>query len=404
MDLLQENKKKNKKTTAQKIVLALLIISIVLSIIIVGIMFVTGNIKPQSKYTIAINGSVISEETIGLLQLEDGNKYISIRALSNQLGYDYFNGEYNNTEESKDKGYINNGINFIQFFADSNEIYKTTEDSVKDFEHYKLKNKIIKYNEALYINVEDLTVAFNLIESYYEGKNQTVILTPEYWLEINGEKLKELGYTVSELPENIKAISYGFVIAENNEKYGIMSLNSEELIGNKYNSISFVEYTGEFIVSNNSNKYGIIKIDGSTEIAIQYDSIEVLNYSPLLYQIQRVDEYGIMRENGEIINEIKYDSIGYPEDKTNNIKYTLIIPELNENIPQSIVVCDENNYGLVDLETGREIIPCNVKGVFLLIDVDKGLQYYVVQYEDGNINTLENHINSMNQITANIND
>ena len=403
MDLLQENKKKNKKTTGQKVILALLIISVILSIIIVGIMIVTGNIGTQYKYSVAINGNIVSAETIGLLQLEDGSKYVSIRLLSNQFNYDYFNGEYNIAGESKDKGYVNNGLNIVQFFADSNQIYKTAEDEVKDYEHYKLKNNIIKYNDALYLNIEDLTVAFNLIETYSEEKNQTIILTPEYWIEKNKENLNASGYTISELPENIKAISYGYVIVENNEKYGVINLSAEELIGNKYNSISFVEYTGQFIVSNSSDKFGIININGATEVALQYDSLEIINYNPLLYQIERVEEYGIMRENGEIINEIKYNSLGYPEDKTNNIYYTLIIPKLNENIPQSIVVCDENLYGLVDLETGREIIPCTLKGIFLLIDVDRGIEYYVVQYENGDLNTLENYINSVNQITANIN-
>ena len=403
MDLLQENKKKNKKTTGQKIILTLLIISIILIIAIVGVMLVMGNIGTKSKYTIAVNGNIVSEEKIGFLQLEDGSKYISIRALCNQLNYEYFNGEYNIAGESKDKGYINNGTNIVQFFADSNDIYKTEENEVKDYEYYKLKNNIIQYNETLYINMEDLTVAFNLIEVYSEEKNQTIILTPEYWLEKNNAQFDELGYTVSETPENKKAISYGYVIIQNNEKYGVINLGLEELIGNKYNSINFVEYTGQFIVSNNNDKYGVININGSTEIALQYDSIEILNYNPLLYQVERLEEYGIMRQNGEIINEIKYTSLGYPEDKANNIYYTLIIPELNENIPQSIVVCKDGKYGLVNLENGKEVIPCNLKGIFKLIDIDRGLEYYVVQYENGNVTTLENYVNSINQITANIN-
>ena len=59
MDLLQENKKKNNKTPAQKIVLTLIIISIVLCIII-GIMMVYLSLKGESKpYSVAINGKNI---------------------------------------------------------------------------------------------------------------------------------------------------------------------------------------------------------------------------------------------------------------------------------------------------------------------------------------------------------
>lgn len=403
MDLLQENSKRKKQSKAQKIVLILLIISIVLSIIIGITLFFIGGFNIQTEYSIAVNGKVVAFNKIGLIQFEDGEKYLPLKILCNELNYQYFNGEYNIAGEDKDKGYINNGKNIIQFYANSSAIYKTEENSIKDYEYYELDNEIIQYNDSLYINIKDLNVALNIIQYFVEGYNQTVIMTPEFWIENNKESLIEMGYEIDESIENIKALAYGYAIVLNNEKYGVISLTKNEVIGNKYNSMTFIEYTDEFIVSNSDNKYGIININGTTKISFQYDSIDVINYSPLLYEVNKVGNYGIMREDGSIINEIKYSGIGYPKDESNNIYYTLIIPILNENIPASIVVQINNKYGLINLFTGEEILPCTLKGIFLIVDKNTSDKYYVVQFEDGSVNTLEKYIENLNKITVNIN-
>ena len=404
MDLLNDNKnKKPQKTKGQKIVLTLLIISIILCIVIGALIFTLDKGVLETRYTMILNGQTISENDIGLLQLEDGSKYISIKKMCSKLEYDYYNGEYEIATESKDKGYIDNKKNIIQFYSNSNEIFKTKDKENRDYERYTLSHNIIQYNEDLYVCIDDLAIALNVIQQYSEKNNQTIMATPEYWLSINKSNLDKLGYTVSEEPENITAIAYGYVIVKYNNKFGVIDLEKKEIIGCKYNDMTFVEYTGNFIVSNNNDKYGIINIQGNTEIELQYDSISVLNFDPLLYQVEKLKKYGIMREDGSIINQIQYSSLGYPEDTQNNIDYTLIIPELNENIPESIVVKIDNSYGLIELETGKEIIPCELNGIFLVIDQDL-TKYYVVRLKDGTLDTLENYIKSMNFITVNVNE
>lgn len=399
MDFFEENKKKPSKTPAQKLVLSLLIISIILCIMI-GIAIAYLSIKGETKpYTIALNGQNIELNKLQLITTQNGKNYISLRAISDNLKYDYYNGEFKIADETKTKGYINNKVNITQFFANKTEIYKTTENSTTDYEYYILDNPILSSEENLYIALDDLDVALNLILDYSEENNQTIIQTPEYWVEKNAETFSKSNITISNTAENMKALSYGYVIINKDNKYGVIDLRGQELIGNKYKSITFFEYTKKFISSNINNEFGIITHLGTSDIDLQYDSIEVINYNPLLYKVKELNKYGVLKEDGETLNNIEYDSIGYPENKNNKINYTLIIPNINENIPESIVVCNNNKYGLINLENGKEVISCNLDGIFSVTKDDK--DYYIVESQ-GNKMFLENFIDNLNKVTVTI--
>lgn len=399
MDLLEENKKKNNKTPAQKVVLTLLIISIVLCIVI-GIIMAFVSMQGENKpYSILINGKNIETSTLQLTTTENGKNYISLKSICNQLGYNYYNGEFRIAEEDKSKGYIDNGTNIIQFFANSEKIYKTAENSNTDYEFYNLDNKILKSEDNLYIAMYDLDVALNLILSYSEQNNQTIISSPEHWISEKAKAFNEIGVTISNTPENMKALAYGYVVISKDSKYGVINLNGEELVGNKYNSITFSEYTGDFIASNTSNQFGIISKDGLAKINLQYDSLEIINYDPLLYKVKKLEKYGVMKEDGTIINEIAYDSIGYPKNKAREINYTLIIPNLNENIPESIVVCSNGKYGLLNLETGKEILGCSLDGIYSATEDEK--VYYIVENQKTKV-FLETYIDNLNRVTVNL--
>lgn len=399
MDLLEENKKRNTKTPIQKLVLTLLVASIVLCILI-GIIMVYLSTQGEDKpYTISLNGKNIDLNMLKVITTENGQKYISLKELSSNLGYDYYNGEFKMTGEIKTKGYINNKTNIIQFFIDSQKIYKTTENSNTDYEYYNLENPILSSNENLYISLDDLDVAFNLIVSYSEINNRTTIETPEYWIKRISESFKDNNITISDSPENLKSLSYGYVVTSRNGKYGVINLQGEELIGHKYNSIIFCEYNKNFIASNSSNEFGVIAASGVADISLQYDSIEILNYEPLLYKVKYLNKYGVLKEDGTILNNIQYDSIGYPENKNQKTDYTLIIPNLNENIPKSIVVRKDNKYGLIDLQNGTEIISCDLNGIYSISREEE--VYYIVETQDKKI-FLENYIDNSNRVTVTI--
>ena len=347
MDLLDENNnKKNKKTTGQKLVLAALIISIIL---FVGILVVLMTVNKQTtikKYTVALNGKKFTPENLEVLELENGEKYIALKNIASQLGYKYYNGEFGITGEDKDKCYIDNGNYITQFFIDSTKIYKAEEEADIDYQYYNIKNKIIEQNGNLYVNLNDLQLSLNLIVYYSEKENQTLIQTADYWIEQQTDFLKNNGYTVSQEKENLRALAYGYVVVTKDDKTGVINLQGEEIIGNKYASMMFDDYTQDFIVSNTEKKFGVITKNSENKISIQYDSIEVLNYNPLLYKVKKVDKFGVLKEDGTVLNEIKYDSIGYSKNIERGFNYTLIVPAIDGYLSKTIVVCEKRKIWL----------------------------------------------------------
>ena len=91
---------------------------------------------------------------------------------------------------------MNIGINTLDIFNNSNKIYKTSEKSNTDYEYYNLDNKILTYEDNLYIALYDLDVALNLILTYSEQANQTTITSPDYWIEQKTEAFKNVNITI----------------------------------------------------------------------------------------------------------------------------------------------------------------------------------------------------------------
>lgn len=399
MDLLTENNSggKKEKTKAQKIILTLLIISIILCVVVALVMVYVSMQDKVKPYSTAINGKVVDLNDLQIMNNEKGKKYVGLKALSSKLGYNYYNGEFKVADEGKNKGYVDTKKNIVQFFADSKEIYKTTDNSKSDYEYYNLDNPILEYQGNIYIALDDVPIALNIILNYSASNNQTTLETPEYWVEQRAKTFKESNIILSEDPENLRALAYGYLIISEDDKFGVIDLSGKEIIGNKYSSIEFCEYKGNFIVADSQKKYGVITKSGIANIDLQYDSIEIVSYEPLLYKVKRLEKYGIVREDGSIIGEIKYDEIGYPENKSEEINYTLIIPKLNENIPKSIVVCSDKKYGLLELETGKEVVSCILEGIYSTTDNNN---FFYAKLQKDKVYSLENFVENLNRLTG----
>ena len=83
MNLLDDEdiKRKKNKSNAQKIVLVLIILAVVLSLIVGALLFLMQNTKQEASYSIAINGSLVPLSDLGVFQAEDKSIYLSIKKL-----------------------------------------------------------------------------------------------------------------------------------------------------------------------------------------------------------------------------------------------------------------------------------------------------------------------------------
>lgn len=364
MDLLgQENNTPKPKSKGKKMVLNLLILSIVLLVVVIALMYVVKKNQPL-KPTLYVNNEskpVISDLIID--NAEDGKKYVSLKDVSALIGYQYLGGEYPEYKEISTKGYFQNSNQIIGFELGSNKIYKTVPDTNTDFQYYDIKNKIIQKNDKLYIELQDFNETCQAIADYSSEKNQTTITTGDSLMTQWERKIIEAGTykSVSKDFENQKALFQGLIVVGTSEKndgnYGVIDTNMKEIITPKFKEMKFDEYTKNFIVKGSDNQYGVISKDGKEIIVeVKYDSVRIINYNPVLYEVKLNNKYGVINEKGKIIANTEYDKIGYDGDKTKETKAVLVIKEVYEN-KDGIVVSKNNGYGIISLETGREIVP-----------------------------------------------
>lgn len=390
MDLLNQNyNEQPQKTKGSKMIMTLLIICILLVVLIVALMFYLKSIQVP-KRILNINGiqREISQEF--LIGDNFGNDYISLKDLSDILGYKYNKGTFREYGEDKTKCYIDTDKEIIGFTANSSKIYKTTEESEIDYEYYNLGHNILMYQDKLYVATADLQKSLNII---YDATNPNIISmqTPEHAAIAYGEETTKSNYTLTDNENNLKAVAYGMLISNRDNMWGVLNTtNYQEIIGNKYRTMDFDEYTMTYIVSNERSQYGIIETDGSVKVALKYDSLKIISHEPLLYEVSKGEKYGIMKKDGTMLTEIEYDKIGYTAEKAKKINYTLIIPDLDGKTGRTVVVYQDGKYGLIYLSNGKTFIECEKADKIYEIEELGELKYKV---EVGDITySLEEYI------------
>lgn len=360
MDLLNQNGYNNynsrkEQSNGSKTVKILLVVCILLVIVILSLMFYLKSTQAP-QVIVDINGvqEIAAQDT--LISDNLGNEYINLKYLADKLEYKYNKGEFRKYEEDNNKCYITNDSKIVGFTVNSSKIYKTTEDSEIDYEYYILDHNILMYQDKLYVAVSDLKKALNIMYSV-PAQNVVAIRTPTATTEAYSEEVKKSNYTLTKDENNIRAIAYGMLVANRDNLWGVLSNeNYQEIIGNKYQTMNFDEYTMTYIVSNERNQYGIISTDGSMQVSLKYDSLKVISHEPLLYEVSKDKKYGIMKKDGTMLTEIEYDRIGYPANAGNKINYTLIIPDLDGKTGKTIVVEQDGKYGLIYLSNGKTCI------------------------------------------------
>lgn len=390
MDLLGREPKPEVK--GKKTVLMLLIISIILLILILVMIYALKG-KKTKTLGLNINGQDV-QIAENMLISNDQATYISLESLSSYLGYDYLRGGYLEYVEDANKCYLESKDQIIGFEANSNEIYKTVPDSNIDYEHYKLGNNIIQQNGVLYIDLQDLNIACNVIYTFDEATYKISITTTENLKTSYAESFSKSGYTIDVSSNNKKAMAYNMVVVSKSGKMGVVDWNTKPIISNKYTSMEFNEFAQNFIVSDD-NKYGVISKNGNVIIELKYDDINIINYSPLLYEVKLNNKFGVINQNGQMIVNMEYDRIGFASN-SNTIQSALIIKDLDGQ--DGIVVCKSGKYGIVSLKTGKLIIDCNVDKIYSKTS-NRGVQTYYIELQNTEIE-LPRYIEYINTTTV----
>ena len=353
---ITEKQRKNKKI--MKIIIILIVLLLIISIgLFVAIYYLKGQ-----QFKFYTDGKLVSNSAISndLFVYEDNKVYVSLKDISDIIGYKYYNGGYKQYTEDTSKCYLECKNEVVTFEKDSDKIYKTPTDEV-DYTYFTLNEPIKRINGKLYITSKGLGIACNLQIGYDKETNNMVIYTLPYLA--NYYMIQYSNAAIEDNFNNQKALLYGLLVVQNVEntdksssskdiRYGIHNLENEEIVGKKYTDIEFIEGTKEFIVKTTENKVGIITSDGTTKVSPQYDSLKQIDKDLNLYMATNNNKSGVIEKNGKILIYLEYEQIGIDISKfpTNDIKNKYIL------FDNAIPVKQNGKWGLYDI-TGNLILP-----------------------------------------------
>ena len=328
----EDAREKNKKISN--------VILICIAVVIIAIIAIMCTIIYIQKNTFRVyidwKSINLPEGTI-LFDDATGKIYVDIMGIASYLGYDAHKGE------------------FKLYTEDENKCWVECTNQREDYEDYMISDTIISKNNKLYCTPEGIRIGFNVTFDYRgEGKNIQIYTLP-YLVKNYTAQFKKLGYKegIDDEFNNQKAILYNlFVVKKDNNLYGVVDSNNQEVIGSRYSKMVFNENAREFYVTNTTNKKGIVTEKGDTKINLLYDDINMIDKSNGLYVVRSNGKYGILGNTGNIVIHLEYEQIGvdvskFPNNSITN-KYVLF-----EN---AIPVYQNKKWGMFDIK-GNLILP-----------------------------------------------
>lgn len=344
------NQEKSKKISR------IVLIGIVITIIaIIGIVYAIIYLQ-SNTFRIYINDKVVNlpNETI-IIDEVSGKIHVDITGIASYLDYDYHRGEFKLYTEDENKCWVENKNETASFFLNSNKISKVAPNQTKDYEDYTISDPVISRNGKLYCTPEGIKIGFNVLFEYNKEQKNIQIYTLPYLVSMYEDRFKELGYRegIDDAFDNQKAILYNmFVVRKDNNLFGVVNSNNEEIIGSRYRNMVFNENAREFYVTSSLNKKGIVTEKGETKINLLYDDIKMVDKQNGLYLVKNNNKYGMIGNTGNIIIHLEYNQIGVNVGafRNNDIKNQYVLFE------NAIPVCQNNKWGMFDIN-GNIILP-----------------------------------------------
>lgn len=423
MNLVEESFKTKKEDKSKKMAKVILVFIVLIVLIIIGIIGTIAYVKSNTM-KLTIDG-VVNEKVKGMLMFQGEKIYVPIKGIASHLGYECYNGEYNDKSEDPSKCYIQGPNEIVNFSLNSNKIYKLNlQEKDSNYEYFYLDEKVVAYNGELYTTAEGIETAFNISFEYNQEAKRITIYTLPYLVQSYTSAVLDYGYVeLSDSFTNQKAILQNMLIVKKDKdqnKFGVIdATNGNAIIEAKYDKITYLPNSGEFKVESNK-KVGIITKTKDTRVQLIYDSIELMDSDAGLYLVKRDDKYGVIdtrgnikiyveydeigidatkfekndikngyilvnnlipvrkdklwglyNKNGKLVVEIEYDSFGYIASSNKEALNLLVIPNYNV-----IVTCSNKKYGLINA-SGEVVLGTFTDDIYLAIESGEN-HYYMI--------------------------
>lgn len=336
---IEEKKSSDFKEKNKMFIMLIGLIVVAIIVVLILLMLVGKQGKTEANSGILVNGQKVENLSINDIYIEGNDIYFPIKDIASSVGYDAYNDEYIGQTEATDKCHVENAYESASFFENENYIYKMSiADTQKNYnyEEYQISQPVKNINGKLYVSAEGLGVACNLVVKASEDKEKIEIYTLEYWIEEMNKVAVGKGMTLDYESsfENQKAILKGFGIVKSAEnKYGVIDINGNQILGMKYNDIKYDEYTNLFEIKDSSGKVGLWQLENNTgvpKISNNYDTVTLMDKEKQLYLVSNNQKYGVVNGEGTVVVEITYDEIGINQElynvKNKYVLYDDLIP------------------------------------------------------------------------------
>ena len=124
--------------------------------------------------------------------------------------------------------------------------------------------------------------------------------------------------------------SQGFIVQNEEGKYGIVNISNNQILETKYDSVSKI-HEGDYYVATDSGKQKVISKDGTEVLNGDYDEIIDILRNPengVIYKKQ--NKYGVMKLDGTVTVNPNYD-------------------DLKEAKTGTLIASSNGKYGIIDL-------------------------------------------------------
>ena len=349
------NEVSQKDVKTKKTIKLISVILVVLLFISIGLGVYIYYLQAQ-QLKVTIDGKTIGQaEAKNFLLFDEQDKskvYISIKDIASVIGYQAFNGEYKQYSEDSNSCYIQNNDEVATYTKGSDKLYKILTDG-EDYEYFTVDEPVKMLDGKLYTTPDGISVGANLSFSYDSEKNKVTIYTLDYLTNSYANTYQNAAITGDKADfSNKKALLYErMVVTNSNGKYGVADLKGNTIIGEKYDTIKFVESSKEFIVTTDEKKMGIISYDAITVIPPKYDEIKQIDKDLDLYLVKDNNKQGVINKNGKFIVHMEYDQIGIDTTNysSNNIKNQYLL------YGNCIPVKRDKYWGMID-KNGNSIL------------------------------------------------
>lgn len=307
----------------------------------------------------------------------------------------------------------------------TNETFKTKAINEKNeqlFGKYENVNAIVNYSSSdeIWYDTEVLTYQNNgkyglidfsgnqVLPAEYDeiyampGILKTLIIAQngKYGLYNTSSKSVTIAPTYVEITPMGETYNEGYIVKDENGKYGLLGSEGRIILENKYEEIMRVSSSDKYVVKEGV-KTKLISSDGMTILESGFDEIVSINSENLV--IKKAGKYGVISTTGETIIDAAYDSVKYCFadyyivstagkygiiDSAKNIVIELKYNSIEYRNDIVSVICENQDY-TTDIYTRefKYVLTGTINKVdtergYIRVRIGEDYRYYNLQYQE----------------------